>query len=187
MKKIALTLLIGTLILCSLLGAGYWYFSGKDFFLYFTEAQLQEKLNAKLPVTKTYLMIFNITLENPKLHLVNGSNKVLMGLDVAINLNVAGDARSLGGKIEVSGGVAYLPGTAQFFLIDPVVENLSMQGIPNRYAEKVRLALSKALSTYYAEHPLYQLKASDAKQAAAKLVLKSVVVENQQLVLKMGI
>ena len=184
MKKIVI---MGTLILCVVVGAAYWYFSGKDFFIYVAEAQLQEKLNAKLPVTKTYLLIFKITLENPKMQLINGSNKVLMGLDVVLNLNVAGEAKPLDGKIEVSGGVAYLPGNAQFFLVDPVVENLSVQGIPKRHEEKVRLALSKALATYYAEHPLYQLKTSDTKQAAAKLILKSVVVENQQLVLKMGI
>jgi hypothetical protein len=184
MKKIGL---IGPLIFCTLLGVGYWYVSGKDFFLYFTEAQLQEKLNAKLPVTKTYLLFFNVTLENPKVHLINGSNKVLMGLDVALNLSVAGEAKSLGGTIEVSGGVGYAAGTAQLFLINPVVENLSVQGIPKRYEEKVRLAFSKALASYYAEHPLYQLKSSDAKQAAARLILKSVAVEHQQLVLKMGI
>ncbi|MES2048484.1 MAG: DUF1439 domain-containing protein [Pseudomonadota bacterium] len=184
MKKIVV---VSALILCTMLGAGYWYLSGKDFFLYFTEAQLQEKLNAKLPLTKTYLMIFNITLDKPKLHLVNGSNKIQMGLDVAINLNVVGEAKFLGGMIEVSGGVAYVPENAQFFLIDPVVENLAVAGMPQKHEEKVRLALSKALATYYAGHPLYQLKSTDTKQAAAKLVLKSVVVENQQLVLKMGI
>lgn len=184
MKKIVI---ISTLILCAMLGAGYWYFAGKDFFLYFTEAQLQEKLSAKLPLTKTYLMILNITLKNPTVHLLNGSNKVQMGLDVSLNLNVAGEAKALGGKIEVSGGVAYAAGSAQFFLIDPVVEILSVQGVPQKYEERVRLALSKALATYYAEHPLYQLKSTGAKQAAAKLILKSVVVENQQLVLKMGI
>lgn len=180
-------LIISVLILCALLGAGYWYFSGKDFFLYFTEAQLQEKLNAKLPLTKTYLMIFNVTLDHPRLHLVNGSDKVQMGLDVTINLNLAGETKSLGGTIQVSGGVAYAAETAQFFLIDPVVEILSMQGIPQKHEEKVRLALTRALATYYAEHPIYQLKSTDAKQATAKLILKSVVVENQRLVLKMGI
>lgn len=184
MKKI---MIISTLILCTIFGAGYWYFSGKDFFLRFTEAQLQEKLNTRLPVTKTYLLIFNVTLENPKVHLINGSNRVQMGLDAVLNLNVAGETKPLGGKLEVSGGVAYAAGSAQFFLIDPLVESLSVQGIPKRHEDKVRLALSKALAAYYVEHPIYQLKSSDAKQATAKLILKNVKIENQQLVLKMGI
>jgi hypothetical protein len=54
MRKFLLSFVTAVLILCTMLGAGYLYFSGKDFSLKLTEAQLQEKLNAKLPLTKTY-------------------------------------------------------------------------------------------------------------------------------------
>jgi hypothetical protein len=187
MKKI---LLIGCAIFALaavVAGVAYLYLPGRDFSLRLSEAQLQEKLSAKLPVSKTYLLVIKLTLENPKVHLLNGSDRVRMGLDVVLNLNVGGEAKPLGGKIEVSGAVAYVPESAQFFLINPVVENLSVQGIPQKYAERVTQVLSKALTAYYAEHPVYQFTSTDAKWAAAKLILKSVKVENQQLVLHMGI
>jgi hypothetical protein len=183
MKKIAL---FGALILASILVAGCLYLPERDLSLHFTETQLQDKLNAKLPAPKTYLTIFNITLENAKVHLRNGSNKISIGLDVVLNLKGQGAYPPLVGKIEVSAGVAYVPETAQFFLVEPIMDSLSMQGIPKIYAEKVTSALSKALAAYYAEHPVYQLKSTDYKQAAARFVLKSVDVENQELVLKLG-
>lgn len=183
MRKI---LLLRALILATLLGTGCLYFSERDFSLHFTEAQLQEKLNAKSPVTKTYLGIFNITLENARVHLLNGSQKASIGIDVVLNLKGVGGYPPLVGKIEVSSGITYAPETAQFFLIDPVIESLAIPGIPKNYAERVTLALTKALVVYYAEHPVYQLKSTDYKQAAARFVLKGVVVENKELVLKLG-
>jgi hypothetical protein len=93
----------------------------------------------------------------------------------------------LGGTIDASGEIKYVQATGEFFLTDPVIERLAVQGIPDAYAGKVSSALTKAVAAYYADHPIYSLRATDAKHAAARLVLKNVVVENHELVVTLGL
>ena len=160
MKKPAIALII---ILITALSGTYYYFSGKEYVIQLSESDLQGKLEEKLPLTNTYLFIFQITLENPRVHLENGSNKVDAGLDVIFNITVGENPHPLGGTIDVSGGIVYLDEAGQFFLTEPVIENLSVQGVPSKYTKKVDIALTKALSEYYKTNPIYSLSSLDIK------------------------
>jgi len=52
---------------------------------------------------------------------------------------------------------------------------------------RVAAALSQTLDTYYADHAIYTLRASDAKQLAERPVLRSVAVQERQLGITLGI
>ena len=101
MKKIAI--IVGVLVLVSAIGA-YFYFAGKEYELRFTESKIEEMLASKLPLTKTYLFIIQVTLDNPRVMLENGSNRVNAGMDVSLNITINNNADPLGGSIDVSGG-----------------------------------------------------------------------------------
>lgn len=75
----------------------------------------------------------------------------------------------------------------EFFLTGPTIDQLSVQGIPKKYTKKANLFLIKAISEFYSKHPIYTLKQYDLKQLAAKTILKDVVVENNELVVRLGI
>ena len=184
MKK---TIIIYIVALVAVAIAAYFYYAGKEYTITLTESQLQEKLAEKLPLTKTYFFIFQVTLENPRVFLTNGRKRVDVGLDVNLNININKEPKPLGGSIDVSGGVLYVAEKGQFFLTDPVVEKIKVQGIPEHYSDKANIALSKALSNYYAEHPIYTLKSTDIKQAATKLILKDVYIYHKELVIILGI
>jgi hypothetical protein len=47
--------------------------------------------------------------------------------------------------------------------------------------------MTKALTDYYAAHPVYTLPAIDAKHLAIRLALKRVIVKNRQLIVTLGI
>lgn len=184
MKKIAT--IIAALVVLLMIG-GYVYLSGKEHVLRFSEPEIRGTLAKKLPFTKTYLFIFQVTLDNPRVLLENGSNRVNAGLDVTLNLTIDDNPDPLGGSIDVSGGVRYASETGEFFLTDPVIENLQIQGISSAYTDKANEALTKALGEWYAERPIYTLSDLDAKQIAVQMVLKDVVVENKELVVTLGI
>ena len=165
----------------------YLYFDGREYVFRFTEPQLQEKLAERLPIRKTYLFIFEVVLDNPRLSLINGTDRVNAEIDAALNVFINDMPLSLGGELDVSGGVRYDQIDGQFFLTDPVIENLNIQGIPGRYSERANNVLTKALGEYYADRPIYTLRETDAKQAVAKLLLKDVIVQNRELVVTLGI
>lgn len=175
------------IVFAILAAASYIYFSGKGYTVNIPEARLKEKLGEKLPLTKTYLFILEVTLGNPRVSLAEGSRKIDVGLDVVLNIKINRGLKPLGGSIDMSVGVRYEPEKGQFFLTDPVIENLKIQGIPDKYTDTADRALSKAISGYCETNPIYTLKTSDIKQAAAKLVLKDVYIHNKELVIKLGI
>lgn len=184
MKKVAI---VAVVILSTLLVGTYYHFSGKEYVVRLSESDIQSKLEEKLPLTKTYLFIVQVTLNNPRVHLENGSKKVGAGLDVEFNITLNTNPKPIGGTVDVSGGVLYLAEKGQFFLTDPVIDNLTVQGIAPKYTDKANKALTKALAEYYKNNPIYTLRVTDAKQAVAKMVLKEVIVENQELVITLGL
>lgn len=169
------------------LAGTYFYFAGKEYTIRLTEAQIQSKLENKMPLSKSVFFIFKVTLDNPRVKLENGSSRINAGMDVLLNITVNKQPIPLGGSIDVSGGIKYNPETAQFFLTDPVIENLKVQGLPEKHTNKANKALSKVLTEFYKKNPIYTLKAKDAKKAAAKLLLKNIVVKNKELVVTLGI
>lgn len=186
MRRALIVLTIIVVIVASLVGT-YFYFSGKEYVFRFSEAQLHEQLAKRLPIQKRYLLIFEVILNKPRLSLVNGSNRVNAGLDVMMNIHLGNEPLSLGGTIDISGGIRYDNKMGRFFLTDPVIEHLDLEGIPEQYAKQANTVMTDALQAYYAEHPIYTLRASDAKQVAAWLVLKNVIVQNKELVIILGI
>ena len=180
------TMTISIIVIIVLAVSIYFYFSGREYTIKITEAQLQEKLGEKLPLTKKYFFIFEVTLESPRVSLKDGEDKIHVGLDIILNIKI-GKEKPLGGVIDVSGGVRYEAEKGQFFITDPVVENLKIQGIPEKYTDKVNKVLSKTLAGYCEAHPIYTLKTADMKQAAAKLILKNVYIHNNKLVIKLGV
>ena len=184
MKRVAFVVVI---ILMALMAGAYYYFSGKEYVVRLSESDIQRKLEEKLPLTKTYLFIIQVTLNNPRVHLENGSKRVNAGLDVIFNITLNNHPKPIGGTVDVSAGILYLAEKGQFFLTSPIVEKLEVQGIPQQYTDKANMALTKALAEYYAKHPIYTLNATNTKQAVTRMILKDVIVENKQLVVTLGI
>jgi hypothetical protein len=181
------TLIIALATVALLAGGAYYYLYGRKFVYRFTQADLQAALSTRLPLERTYLFVVQVTLDNPRVVLVEGSDRVNAGLDIALNIRVGDSPIPLAGSVDASGGIRYEPNGGQFFLTAPKIERLDLQGIPEKYASRASGALSVALGEYYASHPIYTLNTLNAKQAAAKLTLQSVVVEHQQLVVTLGI
>jgi len=183
MKKFAIIAIIST----ALLGGAYYYFSGRGYTIKLSESDIKEKIEKKLPITKRFLLIFQVTLDNPRVQLKDGSDKINIGLDAVLNISLDNNTIPVGGTIDLSGGIRYLPELGQFFLTDPVIENLTIQGLPDKHTNRANKVLTAALSEHYRTHPIYTLKATDTKQAAAKMVLKNVTITNRELHITLGI
>ncbi|KPV41941.1 hypothetical protein AN478_00140 [Thiohalorhabdus denitrificans] len=184
MKKIAAA---ATVILLLLLGGAYYYFSAGGYVVRLTEPEIQKKLDEQLPLTKTYLVIIQVTLNNPKIDLVEGSDRIRAGMDVEFNITGYQGSKPLEGTVYASSGITYRAEKGQFYLSDPVIENLEAQGLPEEYMGKAKKALSEALAEYYKDQPIYTLDPDDTRQAVARMVLKDVRVEDKQLLLTLGI
>jgi hypothetical protein len=184
MKRVLLTVLVVAL----LLGGGAWYyFSGRQYVYTFSESQIREKLAARLPFRRTYLLFFDVTLDNPRVSLADESGRISAGLDITLGIRVGGQPVPLGGTIDVAGRLDYRADEAAFYLAEPVIENFSIQGLPEKYASKIAKVIADGLQDYFSDHPVYALRASESRELAARLVLRDVVVRDRTLVVTLGL
>ena len=165
----------------------YFYFNDREYIVTIPEQTMREKLNEKLPLSKTYLFIFDVVLDNPRISLDSQSNRIGVGLDVLLNIRINDNEKPLGGSVDVSGTIKYLPEEGAFYLTQPDIENLLIEGLSEKYKSKASTVIEKALTNFYSSRPIYTLKSSDAKQIAAKMVLKNLVVKEKNVVVTLGI
>lgn len=184
MKK---SIIGGLVVLFVVLASAYVYFSGKEYTVKISESDIQQQLAEKMPISESYLVFLRATLDNPRVKLEKGSNRVNAGLDIVLSLKLADVEKPFGGSLDVSGGIRYEVKDKSFYLTDPKIENLSVQGFPDKYLSQATVLIEKFLAKHYQTHPIYTLKSTDAKQKALQLVLKDVIVEDKYLVITMGI
>ncbi len=173
--------------LCFISAAAYWALSSRDYVFRFSESELRNHLDARLPYEGRHLYIFDVALDNPRIDLVDGADRVAGGVDVVVATSFAGRELSFSGAADMSGGVRYDPEQRAFFLKDPIVEKLRLGGVPDAYANKANEAISVALREFYRTRPLYVLEPDTAAKSAAHLFLKDVAVKDEQLVVTLGL
>ena len=184
-----LAMIVAVLVIAA--GFLVWRFWGERYQLVLSEEQLIAKLNEKFPFEKTYFFVIALRLSNPKLALENGSNRIAFGCDVEANVKLDTSAEKIPGPLRgtarLSGRLRYDPSDGTFYLDQPEVENFDVAGIPEKWRPKVNEAASKAVVEFLSRAPLYKLRPTDFKQAAARLILRDVDVADKKLVITMGV
>ena len=178
--------LLGIVAISMLVAGAFFWMSEKDFVFRFSEADLRERVDDRLPWSERYLFIFEVTVDNPRIDLVDGSDRVAGGVDLLLNIDFGNGDVPLAGAVDVIGGVEYQSKNGEFFLVDPEIENIRIQGVPDRFSNQANAAISLALSEFYRVRPIYSLDDTDASHLAARLVLKDVIVEDEHLVVTLG-
>ena len=182
MKKLLILLL---LVLLGLGLSAVFYLKTTGHTIVLTEEDLRGTLARQLPMTNRYMGVTEVTLDNQRLELKEGSDRI--DVTFGVSFSFVGIPLSLSGDADVSGGLRYEPETHQIFVTDPEVEELRVGNIPEQYAEPVNLALGEALAQYYQRQPLYTLKDSVLKEATARALLRDVEVQDGEVVLTLGL
>lgn len=178
--------LVGAPLLMLVLVAAY-FLRGETYVVQLTEQQIQEKLDARFPMEKRYLPVLALTLSEPKVELIEGSDRVSFGMKAVVNVRFAGQAKPLGGTGTVTTGLRYNPDDYSFYFDSPTVDELVVQGIPVEYVDHVNTLASQLARDRISRTPVYTLQRTDLRQLAASLVLKEVTVRDGRLVITLGI
>ena len=149
-----------------------------------TPEQIQEKLNPVFPISKKYLAVFKLTLKDPTVSLTEGSNRIGFGVTAVTNVSVSDT--DLAGRAHMTAGIRFDPEEASLSLVDPLVETLDISVLPEKYHDEVMLAAGIAAKEYLDDYEVYRLELSGIRQAIAKMVLKSVLVEGGVLNITLG-
>lgn len=148
-----------------------------------SESELQEKVSAMMPMKKKNMFV-TVTLSEPKVDLIQESNE----MGVFTNIEVIALGRLKGsGRANITGTLDYDAKQGAFYFRDPTVVSLEVDNVAKKLIPKIKeitqFAITKAMSTY----PIYKFKDDNIKHTLAKAALKSVIVEQERLLVTLSV
>lgn len=178
-------IIASVLIISLALGGYYLYFHEKDYTIRISESQVYDRLNEQLPFSKTYLLFFQVLLDNLRVS-IDGAEKINVGLDITFSLSLV-STDPLRGSVDISSGIRYDAPKAAFYLSEPQVQKLILEGIPDEFMAKANDVVNTALLEYTKKNPIYVISDKDKKNQATKMLLKKVEIGNEEIVLTLGL
>ena len=179
--------IIIAVVLAVVLGATFFHFKGRRYEVVITQDQIDQALTRRFPDSREYLRVFSITYSNPQVRLLDGADRVEVGMDVTLNIRINNEPNELGGGATVTSGIRYEPEAQEFYLDDVEFYRLEVQGLPQKWLTPVTAFAAKVAGDFIESQPIYRLQAKDAKTAAAKMLLKGFEVRDQAVHVTLGI
>lgn len=180
---IFILLILATIVLAT---GAYFIFQGKTLTIEIEKAEIQRAINRRMPYEKAFAFIFNLRLASTEMFLEAGSDRIGVGTVVQLNINLGKSTQNLGGYIKANAGLKYNPENFSFYLQNPAVESVRIEGIPEKYTQKVSETLREIMQKIFAEIPVYQVQVDELKMKLAKSVLKDLRIENGKVIVVLG-
>jgi Protein of unknown function (DUF1439) len=165
------------LLFVGLLAAGWALLKfAPEVTLEFTQQQLQEQVAPKFPQKKCVLSAC-IELSNPKVLLINGSDRVAMEAEFTATLGT----RSMPGLAKLDGRPVYEQISGNFYLREVKVLEFKMSGNAPDFDEVVKVRGPAVMSAIMSNVPLYSVSSHPKYGAIAKSAMRSVQVGDGKL------
>jgi hypothetical protein len=181
------SLLIAIALLFAALAAGWWFVASRSMQIRISEAEILAALAPRFPLAQTHFLVLQLELDSPRLRLLEDKDRIAMGIDARLAVNVGRQREPIGASIDLETGLRYVASDASFYLDQPQITALDVSGVPEKWSKRAREVLSAAAGVAVTRTPIYTLKSEDARQAAARMVLRDVRVEGKELVVTLGL
>ena len=151
--------------------------------LVFTHDELQKRVEKEFPL-KRKKSLLKVEFSDPAVLLEEGSSRI--GIRLSIRCRLAG-LTSFSGVMEADGQIEYRPETGRFAIANGRLTNVDLNDVPKKYEETIEAVAAAVATTHLSTFTVYELKQDDFKQSLARLVLKSVSVEDGAVVVEVGL
>jgi hypothetical protein len=178
------TLLIAAGVIGGALVGGLVLLSTMTYEVVIPQSKIQEELDKKFPIEQSAMFVINIKLQDPKVILDDGAERIRFRMNVDISSPIQDDAQ---GTAEISGKIRYARETGEFFFTDAKIDKIEVDGAAGDLIEKFDSMASDALRDFLENQPLYTLDTNDFRQAIFKATLKEIKIRDQSVILRMGL
>jgi hypothetical protein len=184
------TLVAASVLLAATIStAGFTGCTGLTTEITLNEEEINSILADSFPITESYDDVLTLTLENPRVVLEEGSDRMVVGVDASVVLNVPEleIGATLSGSADLETGVDYKPDTGEIILKEPSLVSLTIEGIPQEYTDIATDVANEIVSVTLDGFAIYKIEPEDFQTAIASITLKGVKVENGVLVITLGL
>jgi hypothetical protein len=186
MKKLISAVLIFTAI--SIIA--FWCFGGfaeKTIQVRITQSEIDSLLTKKFPLEKKYLKFVRVTYRNPELTLIPGTTQARIGIAAQLRIGIGPLEQKYDTSTTLLSQIIYNHEKKKLILRQPQCEHLSFPAVADQHRDLAIQAINLTTASIWDEIPIYELKSHRRIQAAARMVLKEVHVEDGTLVFTLGL
>ena len=123
-------------------------------------------------------------LTNPQVILKDGIKKIFINSNITFN---APGNISLDAYVELNGEIFYNNKKKEVYLQNLEIEKLVMDTIPLKFQNTLRVTIEKILPIILNRYPIYTIKSNDFKKTMTAMLLKNIKVENNFMIITLGI
>ncbi|HPF38512.1 MAG TPA: DUF1439 domain-containing protein [Phycisphaerae bacterium] len=164
----------------------FFALKGDEFTVYVEPEKIQEAIDAKLPFSKRVALIFDLHIRDTKITLPEGTDRIQASTNIDLGGKLQGETKNVGGAVVSEAGIRYDQENFCFYILDPEVRSVTIQGVPEQYTQRVTDAAKPILQKYLSEVRVYRIRDDNVKMKLAKAVLKRVRVAHGKLELTLG-
>ena len=149
----------------------------------FTQADLQSKVEKSFPVKKKKEFV-KVELSNPDILLAAGSERIGMRMQIAVALPGMG---TVSGAMEADGDLVYRSDEGKIAITNTRLRQLDIEEVPSAYQKTVEAIAASLAKRHLSDVTVYTLNQDDFKESLAKLILRTIAVEDGRVVVEIGI
>ena len=146
----------------------------------FSLISLQQSLNKRLPFTKRYLGLIDVTASNAQLALDADLGRLHVDIDVTMALPLA--RKSWSGKLAMSGVVTLDAAHNAVILNDPQLDKITLANLDGAYSEQATQIGGLLARELMQSVPLYSFKPEDLRYVGVTFVPTKIVTKADRLV-----
>ena len=146
-------------------------------------ADIQRVIQKQFPIEKEKYWLL-ITLCDPVVRLNESDNRI--GIELTLRLRVPGNV-SYQWRGLIEGHLEYNREKGEFYFFDPTLHQIHLNGSLRRYKNSVLTIVEALLEKVFSTTPVYKLNQENFKHLLAKLLLKSVSVQKNNIVVELSL
>ena len=183
-KRFPPFVLIGlAIVVCGIGGLIFFVLSKRT--IHLSASEIQSEISRKFPVGKSDLA-YRYRFDNPKVSIDEATNQVSMMVGAEAS---ALGSKTVRGHLGVSGSLRYDSSQGSLYLDQPraLIADLEMADLPEKVRAVASSLLAKGLEECLRREPLYRLNDKDSLMALLRRNLKSLRVQNGEVVIELGL
>jgi hypothetical protein len=182
MRIFIITCVIALAAACLAGGCSSW----RETTVRITEAELQERINKKFPITKSHQFLGTVTYENPRIGLHRQDNRIEFGIDISLS-NIKINGNDLRGSVLMLASAVYNSEKKALFLKDPQLQQFTLNGVPEQNVQMLRGLFMPAIEKLLKRKPVYRFKDQDSITNIAGMLVKDIRVRDGSVEIVWGI
>jgi len=147
-----------------------------------SESQLQQELDKRMPLAQQR-GIFTLTLSEPVLTLLKNTQRAQIRAQALLVTSIGLQSQ---GMITVNGKIRYEKDNYSFYIDDPEVTELDLEGLAPSLRPQLISIAQNAIAPEIKNKPVYTLSDQEMTQAMARMMLKDVRIEGNEVVLELN-